>query len=542
MTDGGADRFVDTSAVCSMTELFLFSVNVCLRIFNLSNKLYRGRKMSEENKMTNGGEPADNNDNNVTEQENKVSKYSYSFERIYEDSYDEEPQKPKKPKKISISAFLLSSVAIVLATVMLTFTVCMGLYRKTLSDIINEGFGAGAFESGDSQFADLDKLDAIFKTYSYYGLEEEDIVDIVLKSYVAATGDRYAEYFTEEEYEAYMDSMMGSTEGVGINIIYTTEVIGGVEYKVFRVTNVTKESPAMRAGMKFGDIIFYVGIDEDERQSVNYLGYDEAFSMLIGPSGTQAEFTVLRKTADGAGYEEIEFSITREPITSESVYYHVCATDPSVGIVKLLKFDYTTPTQFCEAVDELRAKGIDKFVFDVRYNGGGRLDSIVAVLSYFLDEGQTIISTVDKEGRADVIKAGVISGLEGERASCNVSRKDIGKYKDLEVAVLCNSSTASAAELFVANFRDYGIAKIVGQTTFGKGSMQSTLSLHYFGMKGVLKLTTNLYFPPCGESYDGIGITPDIEIPLDEALQNVNIYEISDAEDNQLQAALNTLK
>ena len=108
--------------------------------------------------------------------------------------------------------------------------------------------------------------------------------------------------------------------------------------------------------------------------------------------------------------------------------------------------------------------------------------------------------------------------------------------------MLCNSSTASAAELFTATFRDYKIGKVVGETTFGKGSMQSILSLEYFGMEGALKLTTNMYFPPCGESYEGIGIVPDVEIALDEALNNKNIYEFTDAEDNQLQAAIETFK
>ena len=213
-----------------------------------------------------------------------------------------------------------------------------------------------------------------------------------------------------------------------------------------------------------------------------------------------------------------------------------------IGIVKIIKFDFTTPTQFCLAVDELRAKGIEKFVFDVRYNGGGSLDSIVAVLSYFLDEGQTIISTLNKNGEGKVIKAGKVSGFYGEQAGLNVSRSDIGKYKDLKVAVLCNPTTASAAELFTATFRDYSLGKIVGDVTYGKGSMQSMLPLEYFGMSGVLKLTTNMYFPPSGESYDGIGIIPDIEIELDESLRTKNIYDFDDAEDNQLQAALETLK
>ena len=198
--------------------------------------------------------------------------------------------------------------------------------------------------------------------------------------------------------------------------------------------------------------------------------------------------------------------------------------------------------QFSGAVDDLKAKGISKFVFDVRYNGGGSLDSIVAVLSYFLQEGDTIISTADKNGKADVTKAQVIKKFSGEEAGCNVSAEDIGKYRDLKAVVLCNSYTASAAELFTATFRDYGLAKTVGETTFGKGSMQSTLPLGYFGVDGVLKLTTNVYFPPCGESYDGIGIAPDVPVKLDEALESKNIYEITDAEDNQLKAAIEILK
>ena len=497
--------------------------------------------MSEENKKTNDEEIIENDEKITTEK--KPSEYNYSFERMYEDYDGGETEQPKqnRKRKVSLSAFIISTVALVLAAVMLTWSVCMTAYQKKLAGIIEDGLGMGFGDAADSDFSDLDALDSIFRTFSYYGLQEEEIVDIVLKSYVAATGDRYAEYFTDEEYEEYMDSVTGSSEGIGINIIYTTEKFDGLEYKILRVTNVSKDSPAMKAGVKTGDIIFYVGTDEKTRESIHYLGYEEAFSKLIGPSGTNAEFTVLRKTETEA-YEEIKFSITRAPITSESVYCHVCQTDSSVGIVKILKFDYTTPTQFCEAVDELLAKGINKFVFDVRYNGGGSLDSIVAVLSYFLEEGQTIISTVDKDGKAEVIKAEEIKGLTGEVASCNVSRKDIGKYKDLKVAVLCNSSTASAAELFTANFRDYEIGKIVGETTFGKGSMQSMISLKYFGLEGVLKLTTNLYFPPSGESYDGVGIVPDVEIALDEALENKNIYEISDAEDNQLQAAIKTLK
>lgn len=494
--------------------------------------------MSEENKNYNF-----NNENELHEAEaadkgKDASTYS-SLEQLYADGEGEENnnnKKPREPKKISLSSFILSTVALVLVAVMLTWSVCLGAYRTKLSEIA----GAGLEPSG-AELDNLEILDAVFNTYSYYGVDEEEMGEFLLKAYVAASGDKYAEYFTEEEYIAYMDSMRGNSVGVGINIIYATEKIGDVEYKVLKVINVTRESPAMKAGVRVGDLLFYVGADEQTRESINQIGYEAAMSKLLGEAGTNAEFTVFR--ADGNGnYSEVKFSIIRERLKSESVYYHVCTTDPTVGIIKILQFDLTTPTQFSKAVDELKESGVTKFVFDVRYNGGGSLDSIVAVLSYFLDEGQTIISTVDKKGKGEVIKAEPVSSFKGEEAGCNVSREDIGKYKDLSAVVLCNEYTASAAELFTATFRDYELAKIVGVKTFGKGSMQSTLPLSYFGIKGVLKLTTNMYFPPCGESYDGIGIVPDVTVALDQALNSKNIYEITDAEDNQLQAAIEALK
>ena len=205
--------------------------------------------MSEENKNINGEEGfTENNEKQTVESES--SAYKYSFERMYEDYDKGEVEDPQKKRKISLSAFIISTVALVLAAVMLTWSVCMSAYQRNLASIVEEGIGIGYGDASESDFADLDVLDSIFKTFSYYGLTEDEMIDIVLKSYVAATGDRYAEYFTDEEYEEYMDSVTGSSEGIGINIIYTTEKFDGMEYLILRVTNVSKDSPAMKAGVQ----------------------------------------------------------------------------------------------------------------------------------------------------------------------------------------------------------------------------------------------------------------------------------------------------
>ena len=436
----------------------------------------------------------------------------------------------KKERRISLSAFLVSCVALVLAAVMTTYTCCSLAYQKKLADA-----QLSHTVTGSQRYYPFELFDAILETYSFRELDEDAMLDEALKAYVAATGDPYAAYYTAEEYMALMDTTAGKSEGVGINIINTTVTVSGVDYKVFRVINVMKDSPAAESGVKLGDMIWAVGVGENV-ESLNSLGYDVALKKLQGPAGTQAEFTVLR--IKGEGFEQIPFSIVRRAVTTTSVYSHQSTVDPKVGIVKIVQFDLTTPVQFSQAVDDLRGQGCDRFVFDVRYNPGGDLASIEAVLSYFLSEGDALIRIKTKSGEEETSYVGPVS-YSGNYASCSVSAEDIGKYKGLRAAVLCNGSTASAAELFVATFRDYGMAPIVGETTFGKGSMQSIMSLERYGYSGALKLTTAMYFSAKDEKgYDGVGIDPDHTVALSEAAKNKNVYEITDEEDDQLMKAI----
>ena len=433
-------------------------------------------------------------------------------------------------KKISISVLVFAVLAAVLVSFLGAFVVVSQVYDAELRNAYISVENSS--NPSKDKFSELELLDSLFTAWSYFGVDDEAIGEELLKAYTRASGDRYAEYYTEEEFKAMTAENAGEMQGIGISIIENTE------YNCIEVISVMPDSPALAAGIQPGDLVVYVGIG-DARESVSVLGYTQAVTKLQGLAGTKAEFVVRR----GEGYsEEIEFSVERGYITSQSVTYRVCATDSSVGIVKIIQFDLTTPTQFCQAVDALIATpGVDKFVFDVRYNPGGDLQSILAVLSYFLNEGDVVISTLDNTGAKTIIKVEP-SVHTGDYAGCSVSADDIGKYKDLNCVVLANGSTASAAELFTANFRDYDIAPIVGVTTYGKGSMQSIVSLERYGYPGGLKLTTRMYFPPCGESYEGVGITPDVEVELDEAVANVNIYKIADADDNQLQRAIQEFK
>lgn len=456
--------------------------------------------------------------------------------------------KAKKHVKVSLKTFILSSVALVLATFMLAYAICGSLYQKQISDLINNGFISGGQIGGDNSngenngntglggFSRKDAIDLLLGEYFYGEIDKDMLTEESLRAYLAATGDIYAAYYTQEELDALNDEGAGRMYGVGVNIINSTVVLGGVEYAVLKIINVMKDSPAQEAGLKAGDLIAYVGIGET-RESVAYLGYDEALTRLRGAEGTVAEFTVLRK--NGEEYKEIEVKATRREVTTESVYHRV-SSDPKVGIIQIVTFELNTPTQFEESVEALKEKGCEKFIIDVRYNPGGYLISVAAVLSFFLEEGDVYIRTEDKKGNITSQKVSVVSGYTGDYVHCNVSKSDIGKYKDLDMVVLCNEYTASAGELFTATFRDYGLGKIIGTNTFGKGKMQTTYSLAMFGLDGAVKFTTHMYYSAKSEGYDGVGIVPDVKVDLNKDAAELNIYEYAerDPKDNQLQEAI----
>lgn len=456
-----------------------------------------------------------------------------------EDKADEDGDGPRKsPKKISLSAFLFSCVALILATFMITFTCCNGFYRQKIAQIQTENAISGVTQNPDDLVSMLETLSAVFEAYSITGYDGENMMNAVLKAYVRASGDKYAEYYTPEEYSAMLSDNTGKSQGIGINIIESSIVSNGTEFVTIKVINVTKGSPAEEAGVQVNDQIAYVGLGEDKKLVDSY-GYLAAVNALQGEAGTEAKFVVLRDNGNG-GYEEKEFTILRKEFTSTAIFDRVCSFDSSIGIVKIDSFDLTTPIAFKEAVVSLQNSGCTKFVFDVRYNPGGDLKSIEAVLSYFLNEGDTIIKMVDKNGTEAVSTVKPVT-YDGDYASCNVSAEDIGIFRNLNFVVLCNGNTASAAELFTAALRDYDLGTIVGTTTYGKGSVQSIIALRG-GLSGAVKLTTRMYYPPCNVSYEGIGIAPDVTVELSEEAQKYNVYDLPDSIDNQLTEAVKHFK
>lgn len=398
-------------------------------------------------------------------------------------------------------------------------------------------------ENFESAFPELDLIHMLFEQLSVYDVDKEALTVAVLKAYAEATGDIYAAYYTAEELEALTSENQGEMTGIGVSVIDDQIEYNGSTYSVLTLVSVFENSPALEAGLRVGDHVYSVVNETGETQTVHELGYDNTVACIRGVEGTKASFTVLRPKGNGE-FETIPFEIERVKLTTESVTGRVYEADSSIGIIKITQFDLTTPPQFKHTMDTLIAGGCTKFIFDVRYNPGGDLRSIEAVLSTFLNEGDIMITTQYKNGSGESDKVQVINGLSGGYETCNVAKEDIGKYRGYSFAVLTNEYTASAAELFTSNLRDYDLATLVGTTTYGKGCMQSTYDLAYFGVSGAFKLTTAWYLPPSGENYHDIGIAPDITVEMDESLFDIygNIYLIPDSEDPQIQAAVSALK
>ncbi len=353
----------------------------------------------------------------------------------------------------------------------------------------------------------LEEVDYIYRNYYIGDLDDEKLMDMVMEGYVAGTGDDYAAYYNKEDFEYFMQDMEGETAGIGISVIYNTE------YRVIEVISVMPDSPALEAGLQVGDLVIYVG---EEKESVEAIGYNMAVSKLQGQEGTEAVFTIAR----GENYtEQVDFRIMRRKITAQSVMYHVYEPDTSIGVIKITGFDSKTPEQFVAAVEDLTGnQGCEKLIIDLRYNPGGELSSIVTTLDYIVPKGP-IIRIFDADGNQ-------VDEYNSEATELNIP-----------MAVVVNGSTASAAELFTSTVRDYDKATIVGTTTYGKGCMQTTVPL---SNGGAVSVTYRMYSPPFSDNYHGIGIVPDVEVELDEALADKNIYKITDWEDNQLAAAAAT--
>lgn len=433
--------------------------------------------------------PETQNEQNVTESETPVTP-----EGTHENKNGF--QGPRRSKHgVSFLTFGIVLIAVIIASVLLTFT----LTREALTDQFRQELIKNQTSSTNSAFLQkFAKIEDIVKGNYIKDYDLSQAEDAALYAFFDALGDNYTFYMDADEYSATMTDSAGIVAGIGVRAVIDPDT-GHI-----CIMTVMPDSPALKAGLEPLDRIIKVSDTEVTEEN-----YSDCINLIKGAVGTDVTFTVKR------GEEVFDVTCTRASVNNVTVEYR--KLENNIALIRITEFVSTTPEQFKAAMQQAQDDGCEKYIFDMRNNPGGNLGAIEEVLDYLLPEGP-IINIVYADGTKDVYNSD---------ASCF----------DAPMVVLCNGSTASAGELFTAALRDYEKATIIGETTFGKGTMQTIQSL---GDGSGFRMSIAYYNPPCNVSYDGTGITPDIEIKLTEE-QLKYFYFLSDAEDPQLQAAINEL-
>lgn len=295
-----------------------------------------------------------------------------------------------------------------------------------------------------------------------------------LKGLVASLHDPYSIFLDPEESKEFNKELAGSFEGIGAEI--------GIKKDKLVVIAPLPDSPAAKAGLVPGDYIVKINGEETTGLSIDY-----AVSLIRGKKGTKLTLTIL-KNGDEAP-RDIE--IIREEIKVKSVTWEM--KDGGVGYLKLSQFSDDTNSAFNKAVNSLFLAGAKKLILDLRSNPGGYLESSIEIAGYFVEKGPVVIEEFADGSKKEY-------PADGQ-----------AKLKDFPVVVLVNEGSASAAEIVAGALQDYGLATLVGETTFGKGSVQD---LQTFNDGSNLKLTIAKWLTPKGRTINEQGIKPDVEVNL----------------------------
>ncbi len=334
------------------------------------------------------------------------------------------------------------------------------------------------------------------------GYDTEDLGDLVAAAAVQATGDRWSSYFSASEYTSYMENSKNEYVGIGVTVQQESE-----DSQALLVLEVNPGGAADEAGILPGDVIFAVDGASAQESSM-----DELSDRIRGEEGTQVKLSIRREG------EEFDLTVTRKLIEVKVVIYENL---DGIGYIKIDNFHDHCSEKTIEAVDALLAEGVTGLVFDVRFNPGGKKDELVKALDYLLPEGP-LFRAVDYRGEE------------------SVDTSDGEQYVDLPMAVLVNGDSYSAAEFFAAALQEYEWATVVGTQTVGKGNYQQTFRL---SDGSAVAVSTGHYSTPNGVNLEGVGITPDVAVEVDEDLYYKLYYQsVSYEEDPQLQAALEAVK
>ncbi len=327
-------------------------------------------------------------------------------------------------------------------------------------------------------------------------VDQSEMMDSAING-VLQSLDPYSAYMSPELFKEMQTDTKGEFGGLGIEI--------GMEAGVVKVISPIDDTPAEKAGIKAGDYI--VKINNEQVQGKSLM---EAVKLMRGPIGTTIDITVRRKNVK----KPLEFKITREIIEVRSVSSEIISKKKNIGYVRLKSFNENSDSQFLKSIKKFEKNSkIQGYIIDLRNNPGGLLTKAINITDFFLDDGE-IVST---KGRK-ISETRKFFARKGDET------------KGKPIVVMINNGSASASEIFAGALKDHKRAIILGENSYGKGSVQSVIPLRN---GGGMRLTISKYYLPSGKSISEVGVTPDIFV--EEIGED---FKINSENDNQLNYAI----
>ena len=346
----------------------------------------------------------------------------------------------------------------------------------------------------------LEQVEALITERFIGEADQTQMEDAAAAAMVNSLGDRWSYYIPADEYAAYMEQMNNAYVGIGVTITVMENNSG------FEIMEVTPGSSAEEAGLQVGDIIVAI-----EGQPTSGLTTTEGRDLVRGDEGTKVKLTL-----DRAG-KRIELDVERRKVMVPVATWRLL--DGGIGLITIENFDARCARETIAAIEAVMAEGADKLIFDVRNNPGGYASELVELLDYLLPEGP-LFRTVDYAGNESV---------DSSDAKC----------LEVPMVVLVNGDSYSAAEFFAVALKEYDVAVVVGEQTVGKGYFQQTYQMTDGSAVG---LSVGEYFTPLGNNLAGVGITPDVIVPVDDETAVAIYYNwLEPMEDPQIQAAVDVL-
>ena len=358
-----------------------------------------------------------------------------------------------------------------------------------------------AVGQGREETTKLEELQTLIEEKYIGGADSETLENAAADAMVSATGDRWSYYISADEYQSYQEQMANAYVGIGVTIQEAEEDQG------FVIVSVTAGGPAEEVGIQVQDLLIMV-----DGQDVRGMEMDQVRALVRGEVGSHVSLTLMRQG------ETTTVSVERRQV--QTVVAEQEMLSDHIGLVTIYNFDSRCADETIAAIETLLEGGARKLIFDVRNNPGGYASELVEVLDYLLPEGE-VFHTVSYDGKESV---------DQSDPDC----------LEVPMAVLVNGSSYSAAEFFAAALQEYEAAVVVGTQTSGKGYFQNTYEL---GDGSAVALSVGKYYTPQGKNLEGVGITPDVEVSVDEETENAIYYGIlAPEEDPQIQAAVQALE